>query len=162
MLSRATAIYHPFFAYHMRPSVETSQQTLLNIYAPTSATAEWVPGQGMADATQLLVWSGYGRMQPDKDWRARAREMGNEYTATQAVRIQIGIGKNLHGAELDDDGKVITYGPDPVFKKDFVVKVVSSPVTGTEGMIGIPFVVRNALSGSTPWLYNLLCDGSTK
>lgn len=146
----------------MRPSVEASHQLLINIYAPTGATAEWVPGTGMTTAAQTLVWTGYGRVQPDKDWRARAREQGNEYTATQTVRVQIGIGKNLYGATYAVGGELLTHGADPVFKKDFVVVVQSSPVTGSEGIIGVPLTIRNALSSGNPWLYNLLCDGGTR
>lgn len=155
-------IFHPLFAYHARQTVESAQQVLVNIYKPTGGTAEWTPGVGMANSTTTLVWTGYARVQPDKDWRARARDQGNEFTATQAVRVQIGIGKNLLGAVKDVNGKIVTYGADPMFKKDFVVVVAETNVTGTEGLVNLSMTVRNALSSSKPWLYNLLCDTGTK
>jgi hypothetical protein len=155
-------VFHPLFAYHPRITVEGSQQTLVEVYAPTGERAEWVPGAGMTDNTLELVWRGYARVQPNIDWRARPRDHGNEFDAVHAVRIQLGIGKNLYGAELDVDGGVVAYGPDPLFAKDFIVKVIEAPVTGTEGLLGRSFAVRNALTNDKTWQYNLLCDVGTK
>lgn len=162
MINGHAGIFHPNFAYHPRPTVETSQQVKMNIYAPTGAVAEWVPGQGMSNVTQTLVWSGYGRVQPDKDWRARARMQGNEFDAVQAVRVQVAINRNYVGATYDIDGNITAFGPDPVFAKDFIVKVVELNVTGSEVMIGKPLVVRNALAAGTRWSHNLLCDAGAK
>ena len=155
-------VFHPLFAYHPRHALAGSQQTLVEVFAPTGGVAEWVPGTGMSDNTIELVWRGYARVQPNIDWRARTREHGNEFNAIHAVRIQLSIGKNLHGATLDGNGKVLTYGDDPTFAKDFVVRVVESSVSGTQGLIGKDFVVRNALTNDQTWLYNLLCDTGTK
>lgn len=162
MINGHAGIFHPAFAYHMRPTVETSQQVKMEVYAPTGVVSEWVPGTGMSAVTQTLVWRGYGRVQPDKDWRARARMQGNEFDAVQAVRVQLPIGKNLLGALLDIDGNVVTYGNDPLFAKDYIIKVTEIPVTGSEIMIGKQLVVRNALSSGTRWSHNLLCDAGTK
>ena len=158
----AKGIFHPLFAYHPRNALAGSQQTLVEVYAPTGGVAEWNPGVGMEDNTLALVWRGYARVQPNIDWRARTRDHGNEFNAIHAVRIQLGIGKNLHGATLNPDGSVQTYGTDPTFAKDFVVKVVESPVSGTQGLLDKAFVVRNALTNDKAWLYNLLCDTGTK
>lgn len=155
-------IFHPLFAYHPRNALAGSQQTLVEVYKPTGGVSEWVPGVGMEDNTLALVWRGYARVQPNIDWRARVRDHGNEFNATHAVRIQLGIGVNLHGATYDVDGKVTAYGADPTFAKDFVVRVVESEVTGTQGLMDKAFVVRNALTNDQTWLYNLLCDTGTK
>jgi len=155
-------VFHPLFAYHPRPTVEGTQHTLVEIYKPTGGVAEWIPGEGMADNTTALVWRGYARVQPNIDWRARPRDHGNEFDATHAVRIQLGIGKNLLGAVRDDNGQITAYGDDPLFAKDFVVRVVEAPVSGTEGLLNKAFVVRNALTNDTTWQYNLLCDTGTK
>lgn len=155
-------IFHPNFPYHMRASVESSQMVLVEGYRPTGGTAEWTPGVGMSDDTLELVWTGYARIQPDKDWRARAREQGNEFNAIQAVRVQLGINRNLLGAVKDASGKIIQYGPVVVFAKDYVIRVTGSNVTGTEGLMNRELAVRNALSSTHPWALNLLCDASTK
>ena len=155
-------VFHPLFAYHARPSIESSQQALVNVYAPTGGTAEWTPGVGMANTTTALVWTGYARIQPDKDWRARARDHGNEFNAVQAVRVQLGIGKNLLGAVKDATGKITAYGVDPEFKKDFVVCIQETNITGTEGLVGQSLTVRNTLTSTVPWSYKLLCDTGTK
>jgi len=162
MINGRAGIFHPNFAYHVRPTVDTSQQEYIHVYAPTGIQSEWIPGQGMTDATQELVWQGYGRVQPDKDWRARARMQGNEFDAVQAVRVQLPIGQNLLGAMHDAHGRVTVYGADPIFAKDFIVKVIETYVTGSENMIGKPLVVRNALSAGTRWSHNLLCDAGAK
>lgn len=161
MLNRK-GIFHPLFAYHPRNALAGSQQALVEIYRPTGGTANWVPGVGMDDNTIELVWRGYARVQPNIDWRARPRDHGNEFNAIHAVRVQLSIGKNLHGATFDGNGKVVTYGPDPTFAKDFVVRVVESNVSGTQGLLNKNFVVRNALTNDQAWLYNLLCDTGTK
>lgn len=155
-------IFHPNFAYHPRLALSGSQQTLVEVFKPTGGTAKWVPGTGMENNTLEKVWRGYARVQPNIDWRARTREHGNEFNSTHAVRIQLSIGRNLLGAVLDVDGKVVTYGDDPTFAKDFIVMVVESPVSGTQGLLDKPFVVRNALTNDKAWLYNLLCDTGTK
>ena len=155
-------VFHPLFAYHPRITVDGTQDTLVEVYAPTGKTAEWVPGQGMTDNTTALVWRGYARIQPNIDWRARPRDHGNEFDAIHAVRIQLGIGKNLLGAVRDAEGKIVSYGADPHFAKDFVLRVVESPVSGTEGLMDKAFVVRNALTNDKTWQYNLLCDTGTK
>jgi hypothetical protein len=155
-------IFHPLFAYHPRNALAGSQQTLVEVRKPTGASAQWTPGVGMANTTLALVWRGYARVQPNIDWRARTRDHGNEFNATHAVRIQLGIGKNLVGATFDVDGSVLEYGVDPEFAKDYVVTIVESNVTGTQGLVGKDFVVRNALHNDQTWVYNLLCDTGTK
>lgn len=155
-------IFHPLFAYHPRHALAGSQQTLVEVYKPTGGVANWVPGVGMEDNTIALVWRGYARVQPNIDWRARTRDHGNEFNAIHAVRIQMSIGRNLFGAIYDTNGKLIEYGEDPEFAKDYVVRVVESKVSGTEALVGKDFVVRNALTNDQAWLYNLLCDTGTK
>lgn len=155
-------IFHPNFAYHPRYALSGSQQTLVEIFKPTGGVAKWTPGAGMADATLEKVWEGHARVQPNIDWRARTREHGNEFNSTHAVRIQLSIGRNLFGAVRDGDGKIVTYGADPAFAKDFVVRLVETSVSGTQGLLDKNFVVRNALTNDKAWLYNLLCDTGTK
>jgi len=116
----------------------------------------------MEDNTLELVWRGYGRVQPNKDWRARTRNHANEFNATHAMRVQIPINKNLLGAVYDVDGNIVSYGIEPIFAKDFVLRVMEAGVSGTEELVGVPLTVRNALNSSTPWVHNLLCDAGTK
>lgn len=161
MLNRG-GIFHPMFPYHPRSGLETSQMVLVEGYKPTGRTAEWVPGVGMNDETLELVWRGYARVQPDKDWRARAREQGNEFNAVQAVRVQIGVDRNLLGAVTNEAGKITEYGPIVVFAQDYVIRVTGARVTGTEALLGRDLAVRNALPSTHPWITNLLCDASTQ
>jgi len=154
--------FHPLFAYYPRTALQGTQETLIEVYAPTGQLAEWTPGVGMSDTTTTLVWRGHGRVQPNIDWRARDRDFAGELTATHAVRVQLGINKNHVGAVLDGAGKIVTYGDDPTFAKDFIVKVVETQVSGAQGLVGLPMVVRNALVSDMPWVYNLLCDAGTR
>lgn len=162
MLNSRAGIFHPSFFYHARPAVESAQVTRIEVYAPTGEVAKWTPGSGMGDNLLKLVWVGHGRLQPDKDWRARAKDQGNEHDAVQAVRIQLPIGQNEHDAVRDAAGKIITYGPDPLFAKDFVVRATETYVIGTEELLHRDYYVRNALPSGNAWLYNLLCDTGTK
>lgn len=162
MLSSRSGVFHPDFFYHPRPVVEAAQTTLVEIYEPTGETIEWMPGQTTVDNTLRLAWKGRARVQPNKDWRARARNFGQEADVTHAVRVQIAIGRNEQGATYDVAGKITAYGPDPKFAKDFVVICKESAVTGTSELMGIHLTVRNAINSTNLWQYNLLCDGPAK
>lgn len=174
-------IFHPDFFYHARPVVESAMIAKITIWEPTGAVPEWLGGNEMSADPWRLVWVGFGRVQPNKDWRARPKEVGGEMDAVHAIRVQIPIGKNLLGAvtggrepfgagDFGDDGfggviegyEIIEYGPDPLFAKDFAIRVDNMPVIGTESMESKQLIVRNALISSNAWVHNLLCDIGTK
>lgn len=152
----------------------------ITIWKPTGAVPEWLGGDEMSAEPWELVWEGYGRVQPNKDWRARPKEISGEFDAVHAVRVQIPIGKNLLGAvprttgfgasSFGADGfgglagkdEYISYGPDPLFAKDFAIRINNMPVIGTESMESKQLIVRNALISSNAWVHNLLCDIGTK
>lgn len=159
---RTGGIFHPNFFYAPRRTTDTSQLVDISILEVTPADGEWEPGVGILPRDDKLLWTGKGRVQPNKDWRARPREVQFEYDATQAVRVQIPIGKNLVGAVWDPDLKRYTsYGPDPHFQKDMRVKINSGPVKGFELMEGDQLFIRNAIQNQNLWVYNLLCDTKT-
>ena len=149
---KSTGIFHPEFFYHARPTVESAMIADVEIFSPTGEQTNWVPGVGIEDNLYVKRWEGKARVQPNKDWRARAREQGLEFGATQAVRIQVGIGTNkLTGPNASED-----------FSKDWLVIVTNSDVVGTEVMEGTRYYVRNAEKSSNAWLHNLLCDTNTR
>ena len=159
---RGPGIFHPNFFYAPRRSLSTTQLADINIYRLSPDGGEWIPGVGLQVTPDVKVWSGKGRVQPNKDWRARPREVQHEYDGVQAVRVQIPIGKNLVGATWDEDeGRYTAYGPDPKFIKDLRVEIIGGPVSGFELMEGDNLFVRNAIQNQNLWLYNLLCDVKT-
>ena len=159
---RVGGVFHPDFFYTARRTVETAELVHLKIYDLTPEAGEWVPGVGLEVTPDTLVWEGYGRFQPNKDWRARPREVQYEYDAVQAVRIQIPIGKNLVGAVWDTaQQRYTSYGADPVLVKDMRVQVVDGPVKGFENTEGKNLYIRNAIQNQNLWQYNLLCDTKT-
>lgn len=159
---RVGGIFHPNFFYAPRRTVESGEIVKIKIYAPAPEGGEWVPGVGLEVEGDTLLWEGLGRYQPNKDWRARPREVQFEYDAVQAVRIQIPIGKNQFGAVWDTNLKRYTkYGVDPHFVKDMRVEVVSGPVLGFESSEGKNLYIRNAIQTQNLWQYNLLCDTKT-
>lgn len=159
---RGGGIFHPNFFYHPRRTVESAELVHIKIYKLTPNSVEWTPGVGMEVEDDTLIWEGRGRFQPNKDWRARPREVQYEYDAVMAVRIQIPIGKNLVGAVWDDDKERYTvYGDDPLFVKDLRVEVVDGPAIGFENQEGTNLYVRNAVQNQNLWQYNLLCDVKT-
>lgn len=159
---RVGGVFHPDFFYAPRRTVDTADLTDIRIYALTPNGAEWEFGVGLELEPDTLVWEGKGRFQPNKDWRARPREVQFEYDAVQAVRIQIPVGKNLVGAVYDPVAKRYTsYGNDPQFVKDMRVEVIGGPVSGFEIMEGDNLYIRNALQSQNLWHYNLLCDTKT-
>lgn len=162
MINTRDGIFHPRFYYHARPVVESPMITKLELYKPTGAHPEWTAADSVTTSPFELVWKGLGRVQPNKDWRAREREFANEFNATQAVRIQFPIGRNLLGATYDGDGKLTAYGDDPAIKKDYMVEVISSAITGTEDLVGMRFFVRNAINSGNSWVHSLLCDTGTR
>lgn len=159
---RSGAIFHPDFFYAPRPSVNSAQEAWVEVYDPSDVPSHWEPGTGMSGPAPTKVWEGYARIQPNKDWRARPRNFAGEFNDTHAVRFQLAIGQNYLGAVLDVDGKVVSYGTDPIFSMGQSVKVVRSPVIGTQGLVGKSFHVRNAVNSANAWLYNVLCDTGTK
>ena len=156
----ARGVFHPAFFYHARPVVNSAQPAFVRIYAPTGNVANWTPGTGMANNKETLVWEGSARLQPNLGWRARPREFAGEYDATHAVLIQVPMGKNQLGMVVRPD-KSIQYGADVSFFKDFVVRVVDSPVVGTDELELLTYTVRNAIISSNAWSYQLLCDVGT-
>lgn len=155
-------IFHPDFFYMPRPTVNSAQLAKVRVLHPTGATAHWVPGSGISTDMYDAIWEGQARLQPNKDWRARPREVQNEYGAVHAIRVQLPIGMNLFGATYDENDQVTAYGPEPAFSKDDVVLVLESPVIGSETLVGDRYVVRNAKNSANLWLHNLLCDTETK
>lgn len=159
---RVGGIFHPNFFYAPRPTLETADLVQLRIYKVAPEGAGWVPGVGMDITPDELVWEGKGRFQPNKDWRARPREVQFEFDAVMAVRIQIPIGKNLVNATWDPDKKRYTaYGTDPDFHKDMRVEVVQGAVKGFDIQKGDNLYIRNAIQSQNLWHYNLLCDTKT-
>lgn len=159
---RTGGIFHPNFFYAPRPVLETADLVHLKIYALTPDATEWEPGVGMTVDPDTLMWEGFGRFQPNKDWRARPREVQFEFDAMQAVRIQIPVGKNRVGATYDPvEERYTAYGADPNFVKDMRVEVVSGSVKGFEIIEGDNLYIRNALQSQNLWHYNLLCDTKT-
>ena len=153
---------HPQFFYHPRRTVNSAQLVNIEIYSLNPAGDDWSPGVGFTSPGDVLVWKGKGRVQPNKDWRARPREVQFEYDAVQAVRVQIPIGKNLLGAMYNMVEKRYTsYGPDPKFVKDMRVKILNGPVKGYKMMEGDNLYIRNAVQNQNLWVYNLLCDTKT-
>lgn len=159
---RVGGVFHPDFFYSPRRTVETADLVHLKIYALTPEGGTWVPGVGVEITPDKLVWEGYGRFQPNKDWRSRPREVQYEYDAVQAVRIQIPVGKNLLGAVWDPVlERHTSYGVDPAFIKDMRVQVIDGPVKGFENTEGKNLYIRNAIQNQNLWHYNLLCDTKT-
>lgn len=160
---RTGGVFHPDFFYKPRRTTDTTQLVTLEIFSLSPSGGEgWIPGVGLDPASDTLVWRGKGRVQPNKDWRARPREVQFEYDAVQAVRIQIPIGKNLVDAVYDvDEKRYTTYGIDPAFIKDMRVRIVSGPVKGFEGLENDNLYIRNAIPNQNLWVHNLLCDTKT-
>lgn len=151
-------VFHPNFFYAPRNTVESAMTVEIEVYEPTGGVAQWQGGTTMSNNMLKLRWKGMARVQPDKDWRSRPREAAGEFTAVQAVRVQVGVNKNLYEASPG----VLHPDASENFEKDWVVVVVSSPVIGTECMDGDRYVVRNALGSGNRWVHNMLCDATTK
>jgi hypothetical protein len=157
---RVGGFFHPKYVTHVRPVVESSQIARAEVYKPTGQHPQWVAGEGMKDNMLELVWQGAARVQPNIDWRARVRDVAGEFDATMAVRIQLPIGKNEFGG-VKEGNEWVSYGIDPIFSLGYVVRVVGTPVTGSEILQHRDYTVRNALPSSNQWVHNLLCDVGT-
>lgn len=160
---RNNTIYHPLFATHPRNSLYTGMTDRVEILRPTDVRSEaWSLNGGIVTPAFVPVYIGRARVQPNIDWRARDREHAGELNSTIAARIQIPIGENEFGATYDDDGELVSYGPDPIISKNFKVHVLSSESDASPGLPEYEFIVRNALQASKKWLYTFLADTGTK
>ena len=146
---RQPKIFHAQFAVHPRPGINTSMTDRIEIYKPTGKQPQWVPGQPMPDGAFELVYRGFGRIQPNLDWRARDRKHAGELDATQAVRVQFPIGGN----EL---------GPDVMVAKDYKVVCIEPGADAAPWITKYEFMVRNATQASQKWLFTILCDTGTR
>jgi hypothetical protein len=148
-------VFHPRFYYNPRHSVESAMNVRVEIFKPNKVNQEphWVAGETFTDEdAYTLVWRSKARVAPNKDWRARAKEMHMEMDAVHAMRVQVPIGGNeLEGAPRDMP-----------FYKDYMVRVIETNVIGTEQLYGFEYIVRNAHISGNAWLHNLLCDTGTR
>lgn len=146
---RAGMVFHPEWSYRARPVANSPMLARVEIWRPTGETPEWNGTDEMSGGYEL-VWVSRARLQPNKDWRARTKQFAGEYDAVHAIRVQVPIGGNeLENQTVD-------------FTKDYIVRVIASPIIGTENLIDQEYVVRNASLSSNAWVHNLLCDFGTR
>lgn len=131
------------------------------VFTPTGQETTWVAGVGNQDNAYEQVWEGRLRVQPNIDWRARARNFAGEFDATMATRISLPMHENRFGAVFNPDGSVKTYAPDPVFSLGDVVVVTQVNGQGQRTLLGKRYTVRNALPSTNMWEHDLLTDVGT-
>lgn len=146
---RQGGVFHPEWFYRARRTVESAMLATVEIWRPTGEVPVWDGGEEMS-AGYELVWVSKARLQPNKDWRARPKEFSGEYDAVHAIRVQVPMNGNELGDQSID------------FTKDFIVRVTSSRVVGTEHLVEQEYVVRNASLSANAWVHNLLCDFGTR
>jgi len=121
----------------------------LTIYRLDAAIPSIDPVTGEITGGDLVpIWSGKGRIQPNKDWRARFVESSNDPQMVHFTRVQIPAPRD---------------NPPPTFRVADVV--VAQEVEDTEDWVfnhdlaAWTLYVRNAQNSSNRWLVNLLCAG---
>lgn len=154
-------MFHPRYITHMMPTVNATMLARCRVFRARETRPEWKQGVGNQDGTYEVIWEGPCRVQPNIDWRARVRDNEGEIDATMAVRIDLPMLKNEHGAELDSNGNVLTYGDDPAFAFGDAVEIIATAGPGQQTLMGKHFTVRNALPSTNIWQHNLLCDVGT-
>lgn len=100
------------------------------------------------------LFRGQGRVVPNKDWRARGYEFGDESTVFQAVRIDVPLvgGEWLATSlprEFRDEDQVIIEANFEGYK-------------GLDPLLRYLFIVRNPISSGVAGQQNLLCDVDLK
>ena len=150
----------PRFAAHNARAVVGWMGAQVEVYrvsTPGTGTPTWDP---LNDGTKLspvptqertLIYRGPGRVQPNKDWRARLMEWEGQVITTHAVRIQIAFAGNklipntfpLIGAQ-DEVEVSSVHG----------FKVPDESLSLTK----LVYTIRNIPESSNAWQKTLLCD----
>lgn len=115
------------------------------------------PHTGGVDAEpEKPVWVGYAAVTPNKDWRARDREWGEEITGIHAYRVQLNhIDKNLLVPEEQwgDPSLRVPMGEG--------MRVIVKDLPGDTRIKSLELTVRNAQTDNNMWQPTLLCDMET-
>lgn len=105
------------------------------------------------DTNQLVdggledLWSGRGRVQPNKDWRVRSVQSASDPQQDQYVRVQIPLRKNGTVPHLHTSDIIRAFpdeNEDSVWFYD-------------DQLEHYTFRVRNPINSSNPWVRNILC-----
>lgn len=158
---RTPTTFDPRYLTHVRPVLDGFMLAHATVSEPTGEHPKWEPGVGTLDNAWRTVWAGPVRVQPNIDWRARARDNTGEWDATMAVRVSVPIAKNEHGAVRDTNGDILTYSPDPVFSLGHVLLIDSVNYEWMQDWLTRRLTVRNAMTNTQAWEYDLLCDAGT-
>lgn len=113
----------------------------------TQADPEWdsttneLVGGGLQE-----LWTGRGRVQPNKDWRVRNIESASDPQQNQYVRVQIPLRKNgtVPHLHTNDIVRALPDDPDSAWYYDDQLEFFT-------------LRVRNPINSSNPWVRNILC-----
>lgn len=109
--------------------------------------------RGPSEPFQKL-WSGPGRVQPNKDWRARGYEFGGETTVFQAVRFQLPLADGKWEVGLDQAAME--------FRDEDQVLITATAFPEVEMIKRFVYIVRNPIVSGNAGLQNILCDVDLK
>lgn len=161
----------PRFALHNRPVATSAMIAEVRVLHPGSPVTPWNPFSDDPDERVFASavgtkqytphYVGRGRVQPNKDWRARRYQWNIEAAADHAVRFQIDLTGNTitNAAKLYPEQKSFEAGG--MHNGDVVVvsRVAAPYGIPLEPMIAqFQYVVRNISASSNSWVRTLLCD----
>lgn len=143
----------PRWVTHHRSVATGWMAAQITVYKVATETFDWDPlndpfkrDPGVA-MEQTAIYLGPGRVQPNKDWRARLMEEGNSIVTTHAIRVQ-----------LDYQGNTLGNGSFPQIEAQDVLRVTDVFRDDSGILTKWLFTIRNISVGSNAWVHTLLCD----
>jgi len=151
----------PRFPFHHRNVVRgwmvaTIEVLQLSSVTPQTAFTKWDPlnpnyaeqGTPTSRSLQTPIYRGQGRIEPNKDWRARKVEHDAAIETWHAVRVQVDLNGNLMPEAVDGEFLETPNAGALVIVLDCI----------DQEMVGLRYAVRNWLGTSNTWQRTMLCD----
>lgn len=137
----------PRWITNHRRAAEGFMISTIEIYKQSASLPTWNPDTNdLSDDGIEVVWSGYARIQDNKDWRARDVASAGDPQMLQYVRFQIPLNKS---------------GPVPHIPPGYLIRVLDVDAESSwfldPDLSNWTFRVRNTVNSSYPWLRNILC-----
>lgn len=150
-LRKGRGTLDPRYFRHMTPVLEGDMIALVEVYRmDPGAEPVWDGVSWASGSSDVLLWRGLTRVQPNKDWRARNRTWAQEDTAEHAIRFQLNLAKNELVPREDWPAPLVD------IEHGDIMKVIDNP--NDPILESFVFSVRNSIGASDNWHRTILCD----
>lgn len=158
------SVFDPRFQNSFGVMTDRTQTSVIRVRRATGTIGEWNYDTGKRDDTGFVdIWRSMSRVQPNKDWRSRGYEFGDESTVFQAVRFQWSL---VEAQKLEEKGYHLPTGwlTDEIrdIRDEDQIVIEENYFKNLDNIKNFVYTIRNPLTGSNAPLQNVLTDVSLK